>query len=703
MSARNWPGEATLARLAMTVALALLIGASGCTVPLPGTGGALPGGPATIYPPGAEVPDLSGLPSSMTREQRSTAARTVTETWSPQRTGDLKADATALLAVIAKTPGFADAGTSSDGSVWARYQDGRPLVWVLTKDEDPKAQSPMPTPAPSAVGVPRLRGLGGLPRSETAVVLNWRNMAEIVTSTITPWLRDANYTVSPATNRVRDLMTKIKDVGVLHLATHGGAKVDASGNTRYILTTDDLWDGSNMSAEENANYDEYAQMMQEGLLVPTIIPDNIITHNFGDLYVWSITSSFVQKYWTFSQDALIYFTACAYFETVESAEFNLAVKAAAADRNPTVIGWDHPVGVFYAEWIAMKYFARLLGENSIDQEKIPRRPFSYQDVYKWMVDSGEVHDIPIRHATLLLFGEGQLVPSILKSAVIHPGKKSSVPHAGERYLEIAGSFGPDPGPENRSVTVGETKLEVYPDGWKETSIQAKLPQDSASPGSYGDVVVEVRGHPSNPAPLTQWTGYVSQAQVLKDTHSSGKAHIFCPVRLTADLHFFRGAPRTDPMTIFSTEVETTGPCTYRIWGSWSTSGERHDLSGSGKFHPDDNIVGGFQSFTRNIPKLNADNHGDQPITVGTTLTWVSDKTTGTHTITSSSGATRRIPIHADFSALGTYWNDRSFKLDSNYAAPTRVRDCNMENMFESCAETWNLTPKAPIPTKDTQA
>lgn len=684
--------------------LGLTLVTTGCTVPPPGAPAPVPGGPATIYPTGAQVPDLSNLPVSMTREQRSTAARSVTDAWSPQRTGDLQADATALLSVIARTPGFADAGLSADGSVWARFQDGRPLTWILTKDEDPKDQSPMPTPARSAVGIPRLQGLGGVPHNQTAVVLNWRNVGEIVTSTITPWLKDANYTLSPATNRVRDLMTKIKDVGVLHMATHGGIRVTPKGESRYILTTDDLWDGSNMSAEENANYEEYSQMWQDGLLVPVIIGDNILTHNFGDLYVWAITSSFVQKYWTLSADALVYFTACAYFETVESAEFNLAVKAAAADKNPTVIGWNHPVGVFYAEWVVVKYFARLLGNNSIDHEKIPRRPFTYKQVYDWMAEAGEVHDVRIRDATLLLFGDGELVPSVTKVNVLHPGPKSKVPHPGDWQVEITGSFGPDPGPDNRSVTISQTLLEVYPNDWSPGLIRAKLPPSMTGGPSYGDLAVEVRGHLSNIVPITQWTGTVVQQQTLHNTDDQGMVTFTCPVRITADVHPFRFQPRTEPRITFAAPMEVTSSCTYRMSGTWHPDKNRTcTLSGGGSFTiPADSLTQVVSMSQKWDP--NATNHGELPPRVFV-FPPQNDPGQAQGTITCRSPSGTNITTHDGviFSG-GSYWMNKPVGLQmGTYNVLEQTLDCNYQDAYAKCAEVWELTARGPIPDDDTPA
>ena len=702
MNTRIWSGEANKARLAMAVCLVLLIGASGCTVPngLPGPPG-VPGGPATIYPTGAKIPDLSGRPITMTLEQRTTAAAAATDAWKPLRKGDPKADAAALLTVIAKTPGFADAGLSADGSVWARYQDGLPLNWILTADE--QAEPAPPSARPSLVEPPAGQ-LRGIPDKDSAVQIDWRDNGRNAISAITPWLSKANYRTPEVGNRVDDMMPKVKDVGVHHLFSHGAVVPTLPGEMVYSLATTDVWwgRGPDVLDQSLSRLRENSELYRRELLTLSIIPGHFPLDNTYDAFVWSITQRFGDTYWTLSADALVFVDACSLYASDEGKTFAIHLMGVAANKSAVVLGWDSEVRVSFANTTAKKFFARILGNNSIDEDTPPRRPFTYQQVYDWMVSNDEVRDsFPGRGAILTLSGgDGQLVPSIIKANVIHPGKSASVPHAGERYLEIAGSFGPDPGSEHRSVKVGDTPLEVYSDGWSETVIQARMPQDAGSAGNYGNVVVEVRGHQSNPAPLTQWTGRVSQTEILQNTRGKGKVYISCPIRVTADLHFFRVTPKADLTTRFAAEILASGPCSYRLSGSWGWPGERYALSGNGFFSPEAGNVGNFVSFSRNGADLNANNRGTYPVFAHTVLNWLPGTMAGTQTRTSESGE-YKTPVMVSFQALGTFWNNQRLNLDNTYSVPNRTRNCNWEGQFAACSETLELTPKGPIPDEDT--
>jgi hypothetical protein len=500
-------------------------------------------------------------------------------------------------------------------------------------------------------------------------------------------------------------MTGVKDVGVLDIVTHGGLAVSRAGQIVYGLATTDLWtahgDDSDPSlARLAANYELYLR----GQLSQTVVPGHILTK---DAYVWVITQEFVDAYWTLSADALVYVSACSLYASVQGSSFADHLMGVAANKSATVLGWNGDAVGWFTSKTAKKFFARILGDNSIDEATPPRRPFGYKQVYDWMVADDEVRSPwPLDDGSTLLIGgpkgagDGQLVPSIIKVNVIHPGKGASVPHAGERYLEIAGSFGPDPGSEHRSVKVGDTPLEVYSDGWSETVIQARMPQDAGSAGNYGNVVVEVRGHQSNPAPLTQWTGRVSQTEILQNTRGKGKVYISCPIRVTADLHFFRVTPKADLTTRFAAEILASGPCSYRLSGSWGWPGERYALSGNGSFSPEAGNVGNFVSFSRNGADLNANNRGTYPVFAHTVLNWLPGTTAGTQTRTSASGVSKT-PVMVSFQALGTFWNNQRLRLDNTYLVPNRTRNCNWEEQFAACSETLELTPKGPIPDEDT--
>ena len=135
------------------------------------------------------------------------------------------------------------------------------------------------------------------------------------------------------------------------------------------------------------------------------------------------------------------------------------------------------------------------------------------------------------------------------------------------------------------VTVGGQELPVHT--WQPTYILAALP--AHGPGAAGDVVVSVRNHRSNPAPLSEWRGhfhwradyntYVVPAEGLY-------AEVDCQFQLRADYHAFRLEPGDDLQVV---DAEATGgqdsTCTWQMGGdvTWTSLGDlyRGVLTGSG--------------------------------------------------------------------------------------------------------------------------
>jgi hypothetical protein len=701
MSVRNRPSHVGRSRLAIATALAILIGASGCTVPPAGTGAALPGGPATIYPTGAAIPDLSSLPITLTPEQRNATTRTVTDAWKPLRTGDAHADAATLLEVIAKSPGFADAGLSEDGSVWARYSDGLPVSWIIT---DASAAVPSTRPAQPSVLQPPAPRLGAIPGHKKAVFIDWKDIGWGVTENIAPRLTNAGYGAELLGADIGSLLTGVTDVGVLQFATHGGDAVDRSGHQVYTVATSSEWD--NPSKPKDLESAEF--MRDYGLYTNGMIAEIVATSpdTAKDAYVWGITEKFVRSYWTFADDALIVIDACALFATASGDSFAASLTQKAKNHRATVLGWSGDVRSDAAATILIRFFCRVLGDNTIESPPVPRRPFRYGEVYQWMEQANEVQSpIASDHGTRLTMrpssndtDDGQLVPSVMKVNVLYPGKKSA--HPSQWQVEIVGSFGPDPGSEQRSVTLGGKPLEIYPEGWGETTIYAKLPPDMGSPAAYGTLIVEVRGHPSNQVPLTQWTGTMVQQQTLHDTQGQGQIMFTCPVRITGDMHAFRTKPLTSPIITFGIPLEVTGPCAYKMWGSWSEDSDTScALSGGGTYSTEPGKHSEIVSMSQ-AGNPNAGNEGLQPPQFfAVAPSNLPGQATGTIDCTGSAPR----PVDGVVYSGGSYSMNQKLRLDASYALPAQNLDCNYAKAFATCTETWKLTPRGPIPTRDTQA
>lgn len=666
-------------------------------------------------PPVQVAPDMSGVPVSMTADERNAALEKVAAFWTANKTGNRDADNDALASFIRAQSEFESAGVSPDQAVWARFKDGRPVVWHYPKRIADKATPVAPVKLTSAEQ-------GEIPKGAKAVLFDFFRPGSGAAAEVATWLDTAGYTTEQASISLGQLMTRVQDAGILWIATHGLFALGQDGVVHYVLVSNDLYGGQ--SAAGSAENQLREQMYNEGLLVKAPMLDSDAKSN------WGITDKFVSEFWTFTDDSLILIDSCSLFDarsdfadgTSGTRGFKLPASAAEAWANKlgfnlaaalagvsfrsaltansrgrtTIIGWNGLVDDIFAYYAVLRFFDRLLGANAFAAEQPPQRPFSYKAIYDWMVATGNAVDVK-NSVGMKLFvrgtGEGQLVPSI-GWASVYPGGTGGQ-YAGEWILDLAGSyFGPDPG----TVTVNGTPLLVH--SWTDTNIIAKLPDSLDSPGSSGDIVVEVRGHKSNAVPLTQWTGTVTQSMSGNEIGSGAQSVVSCPVRATGDVHYKRFAPGEAPMLASSLFIELTAKCTYTLSGTWSDDTAYYELSGSGTLEPGtaERTSGSLYCCAAGPATLPVDFTGvltPSPITAGTLKTV--DRTDGKAYYTpvnpsswSYFPAIRPVPGVT----LGI---DYSFSATRGCTGP--------EGSYPTvCTETWNMTPVTnTVPTAATKS
>lgn len=121
-------------------------------------------------------------------------------------------------------------------------------------------------------------------------------------------------------------------------------------------------------------------------------------------------------------------------------------------------------------------------------------------------------------------------------------------------------------------------------------IQAELPP--RGPGAAGDIVVKVRNHPSNGAPLTEWRGQVRWREQYDQALGAGPyAEVTCDLHLRANFHPWR--ERFGDAVVWPPLADVVEGQDSRC--TWQMSGEssyvepstgvvvRGVLSGSGEF------------------------------------------------------------------------------------------------------------------------
>lgn len=692
---------------AWTLGVSLLLAAcgggggsgGGDGMPAGGGGGTAPTTPAPTSP-APVAPDLSGLPESMTLEERSAALDQVNAIWTAINTGTADGDNQALVAAIRNRPDFADAGISADGTVWARFRDGYPTLFISRDAAFLNLAAAAAARAPSA-----FRAQSELPLGDKAVLIDVDNLAAGSLTTIEPALANKGYATSRPAGTVEDFLN-LKNVSVLMISSHGGTGTYRDGTSTYAVVTNQfVVSPASLPPAQSANLS--ALYRAEELTMANFRVRN--TNGPASLLgkFWVITEKFVKNNMSFTSNSLVVFDTCELFldqsQKLASApapdraayeNFRAALRSRGAGA---ILGWDGQVSPSFAANVMQLFFDRVLGANAYQPETPPQRPFPLKDVIDWLASSGQSREGS--GAKLLLSYPAaipvQLVPTIARSAVFYPAPGAEF--AGKAVLEISGDFGNDPGPANRSVTLSGRALTVLK--WQNDLIQAELPDGTASSGG---VVVEARGHRSNVAPLTGWTGTVAQNQTLTSLDPAAKLVITCNVRGATDVHAFRNQP-AGPLARFNALAIALAParCAYEFSGSWNRteSGDSilYELSGSGT--TGDAIAGGTFEVVGSLV-------GTPGAGPALPASWTSNmgvgEATGTLTRTNLTNGDRSSSPHsAQWFILGSGGPPR-VQLGSNFGF-TAVNACEPDPEVQ-CTETWQLTPGVgTMPAPDTES
>jgi hypothetical protein len=627
-----------------------------------------------------DAPDMSAVPESMTPDERNAAMDTVNLAWGGINTGSLATDNQALVAYINTLPDFADAGISADGTVWARFKDGYPVIFK-TKIVPPGTviSAPKMNPARAITRSP-------IPQGDKAVLVDVDLLADGSLGTIQPALQKKGYTPSRLRGTVAEFLS-IKNVSVLFISSHGGTQTTKSGKLSYVVMTNEKVAPFD-PLDANANSLKALYRADELTMAGVRVRDtNGVQISVPGSY-WSVTDVFVKNNWSFTGNSLVVLDTCELFkdnvltaaaDKVVYQNFRAALTGAGA---AVLVGWDGQVSPGFASNVMQLFFDRVLGANAYQPESPLQRPFSFKDVHDWLVSSGKHHETA--GGALMLQGSGQLVPTIQRALVYTPA--AGAQHAGKWILELSGEFNTEAG----IVTVNNIERPWL--SWTDHNIIVELPASMDSPGSSGDVVVEVRQHRSNALPLTQWTGTVRQAQLGTDIGSVASVDITCPVRATVDVHFNRETPGVTPKMISSLFFEVVAPCAYTLSGSWSEtiSGETNNyvLSGSGNVSPlvNEKIAGNLL-YTGGGSALPLDFSGSilPPLLIQGNLQKNHVSPLPTYTTNS--------PAYAGWTFAQTGVNSTSVRLNADYSF-TAARSCIglAGTKPTQCTETWNVQP-----------
>lgn len=409
--------------------------------------------------------------------------------------------AEALVAYLKSRPDVEDARLSLEGTLWARFTGGQPVVFAY----EPELAAPSTTQGVDSATrqlLARRASLTNASASDPAYVINV--LAEDSrTPTTSPvmiarWLAANGYSVAGGTvleGTIADFAS-VKDAAVVYIATHGvlyheGLYLKTADpvrvtDTHFVATPRGA---SNVPPPDSDEFALFLLLTMKPLGKPHVKET-----------VWAVNANFVKKHWVLRPNSLVFADACVTFSSdAVAVSFIQAVFDAGAG---SYLGWSAPVDNRFADKASAYFFDRVLGANEFQPEPAPPlRPFDFASVYKWMEEKDLIIDqlrgpSPL-NAVLRL--ESRSKTDILRPYIYGVAPDEDVDEGGD-LLVVVGEFGDEPG----TVTIddGSGPVALVVRSWTTELIVAALPRMGTA--WVGDVVVTVREHTSNPRRLSSW-------------------------------------------------------------------------------------------------------------------------------------------------------------------------------------------------------
>ncbi len=496
----------------------------------------------------------SKAPPAATAEERKAALdvlEPMVEAFSP---GDPDGNTQHLVQAIKALPQFANAGSSPDGTVWAAFKGGVLLFIVpIAPPDQPAGPAPPPPPARPARSTLRSASLGTVPKSDRARLLN--GLGSLFSDLdmrpeVLGMLQANGYTGVLDEATVDKLRTSVSGDGIFYYRTHGGQGEDLNGNQVYALwtatpvyftTREEILDETLL---DDLGNQRVVYMLFRNDIFTRVLPADWMTANRH----YGITDKFVSTYMSFADNSLVYIDACDSAKTA-------ALRDAFKSKNGSLfVGWDERAWMSAGGKTAKYVFDRLLGANKFVPEDPPQRPFPY-DALAQDQKFGKGKAYGYSTATL---SNGTPIAATLgfyplagQFGILAPGIYGMQVSEADDELMLVGSFGPcalatgcTPGTDAKVIIDGgggEVALAVKDWSTDGMTIKAGLPRTGS--GSFGNVVVTVRGHRSNTRQLIAWDGTFTHT--LKDAGTLTQ-RFELDMRLRVDPHEVRNSPGEAP-------------------------------------------------------------------------------------------------------------------------------------------------------------
>lgn len=523
------------ARSVLTTSCALLLALGGCPPPSGNTGD-----------PNSDANSTGGNNGGSSGTAVSDAARTdvinqVGTALSNIATDDVSGAQNAVLNMLKARGEIQSAGANPDGTVWAVFTDGRPLVVALNQAlpqevadadadvaaTDAAAPKPRQSPAPGfraargKTAAAQDAGKVSLPYSTQAFLFNSYGLDDQTVNHLnglSKWLDLAGYDDAvPSHVATIENLQKVKDAGVLYINGHAGVGYlpikQADGRTTYdpifIMGTLTPRDAQGVS---DAKYFDLLESQQIGyLVIPTILNVQL---TFGPIPAsrYFITKGFAVDQWTFSAGAWVYADVCEGLDTP-------FIDACLSNGAGLYLGWDQTVRHSDSLESSQYLFSRVLGMNEGFSGALttfpspPQHAFGLSDVFAHMQTTkrnnasqfpGAPNDELVYSANIYNQNTNPWAELRIQSAdnvvdpLLIPGIESMNVDDPNGILQVAGSFGVEQG----KLLINGNAVEV--ESWGSRLIRAHI-----GPNDYGFVGAAVDWHLGQSRRLTVWNGTVS--------------------------------------------------------------------------------------------------------------------------------------------------------------------------------------------------
>jgi hypothetical protein len=566
-----------------------------------------PGRAATPSP----SPSPTGSASAMSAAQINAAMQSVENYYEALPHQDLQSDLQSTAAFASNQSGFASAQAEPAGVI-AALENGALAYFFADKGLYTTGQ---------AAATPPTVIQGGSPHEIAFLEYDYRDPAFVPSRQIAYAAAFAPAGYPTATYRAEEGSASLDNVAALRnggvdfldISTHGGVYQKPSGSQYFFLSTTPV---------TAANMQKWSADLQSGNLIYglTLYPSGYVA-----LATFAFSPAFVTSHVTFNPGAIVDNISC----FGESPLIATSVQNTFFAANVGMYyGWTKSVRGIDSDDSDAFLLDRTLGEQSpsvsglatyVDQRSPAQRPFSLFETYATM--SLETRNDPLEGSAdtyvtstpvnsqsaqiNMLFppsADGPVahfieVPSpslaagapIPANGIIEYGRPSialaAVNEAPTATLTLDGEFPSTQGSlvmsDSQSSPAGATPLSVT--SWSSSTITATIPTEGSAAAGYL-YVISAGGVPSNPVPLTQWTGtaHVVRSFTLGNAPfnnaGSGTGTIAADFtfHFRADVHPVVGAIDTtaESQNFFFPGVESDATGTFStVTGQWTSSNQ----------------------------------------------------------------------------------------------------------------------------------